>query len=69
MTSSILLMLVCFKDGRRQQQLTLTMPDRNVELDTGETVVVETGDTVIWLVRVVVTGTWLVESPSLPVGV
>lgn len=33
-----------------------------------ETVMVEIGDTVTWLVRVDVTGMWLVESPSL-VGV
>ena len=55
--------------ARRQRLLTLAMPDSEAELDTWETVMVEIGDTVIWLVKVDVTGTWLVESPSLPVGV
>lgn len=47
----------------------MAMPVREAELDTWETVMVEIGDTVIWLVKVDVMGTWLVESPSLPVGV
>lgn len=45
------------------------MPDKDAELDTGETVIVATGDTVISLVTVDVMGTWLVESLSLVVGV
>ena len=43
------------------------MPERDAELV--ETVMVEIGDTVIWLVKVDVMGTWLVESLSLSVGV
>jgi hypothetical protein len=42
------------------------MPDE--ELDPWETVMIEVGDTVTWLVTVDVMGTWLIESPSLPVG-
>lgn len=47
----------------------MAMPDKDAELDTGETVIVATGDTVISLVTVDVMGTWLVESLSLVVGV
>ena len=45
--------------------LTLAMLDKDAELDT---VMVEIGDTVIWLVKVDVMGTWLVTSLTL-VGV
>lgn len=49
--------------------ITLEMPGRDSELGSLGIVRVEIGVTVIWLVKVEVTGTWLVESLSLAVGV
>lgn len=54
---------------RWRKLLTFAMPVTDSELDTGETVIVAIGDTVIWLVTVEVIGTWLVESLSVVVGV